>query len=455
MNFNRCRDGVVALCLFGALSQLITGCMSSGISTTSMDSLAPDGSSGGSSGSGGGSSGGAGGGGGSSAPVAQVSVGAVQKQSLNLATSVSVPVTIQSLNGFAGEVNLAVDQKVLSANDPLGTISVSVAAGVTGPTGMVQTGSIASTGAPGVTGSSVTLTAGGSAQATVTITTTVSSPDLNSFVNLNASTSNGAVVVSQIPVQVNAIYEVDVDGPPGSIEKWSTPVGSTIEFTQHTGGVTLIFKNMDTTAPSNANKAHRIHSSGTAFLHEGDGAMGKSEGLGAVGTTSPATIDNPMPAPSAAPSGMPAETVGDTYIAIVTSQVPKISDTYYCHNHEDAATAGRKMVFNAFSAPTVIGNSGNPNASFKYITTNVITPMCASCHVTANPPDGGIDLSSYAAVIAGGTVQPGSPAGSSFYIQLGPDGDMPSTASGTRGTPVSAQLLQDISDWISDGAKNN
>jgi hypothetical protein len=135
------------------------------------------------------------------------------------------------------------------------------------------------------------------------------------------------------------------------------------------------------------------------------------------------------------------------YSVMVTSQSAMLTETSYDHNNENGGVAGRKFVFNAFSVPPVIGGSGNPNASYAYIKANMVTPMCASCHVSAQ--DGGVNLSSYTSTL--NYLQKGSSSGSALYIAIAAGGTMPENDPGS----VSAALVKDVQDWINDGANNN
>jgi hypothetical protein len=332
----------------------------------------------------------------------------VSAQQVNLGSTISVPVTIQSQNGYAGMVNLSIDNKALAANDPMDTISVSVMP------------------------SSVDLSSGESAQVTVSVTTLSNAPDLVSSINLIAATASGQVV-SAIPLQVMAIFEVDILGPQGASENWSVAAGSTVKFTQHKNGIRVNFVNK---YAGQASGTVRIHSSATAFQHQG------GEGLGLPGQTM-----TPTATQGATGSAAASVTAGDTYSVMITSQSSQLKDTAYDHNHENGGTAGRNFVFNAYSAPATIGNSGNPNASYAYIKANVVTPMCATCHVASQL--GGVDLSSYASTL--NYLQKGSASGSSLYVSIAPGGSMPQGNPGS----VSAALVKDVQDWIDDGALNN
>lgn len=70
---------------------------------------------------------------------------------------------------------------------------------------------------------------------------------------------------------------------------------------------------------------------------------------------------------------------------------------------------------------------------------------CASCHGSRGPK-GGIDLSSYEAIMASRSVRPGN-ANSSRLFRVIKSGKMPPAG------PLPAELQQKIEKWINDGAK--
>ncbi len=87
-------------------------------------------------------------------------------------------------------------------------------------------------------------------------------------------------------------------------------------------------------------------------------------------------------------------------------------------------------------------------SNFNAIDTNVISVSCASCH-SGPTPQGGIDLSTYAAIIASGTVTAGNAEASTFYTEI-LSGDMP------PGDEVIDPLyVQAIKAWIDNGASEN
>jgi hypothetical protein len=346
--------------------------------------------------------------------AAQVGIGTVSPQTMNLGVSTSVPVTLMSQNGFAGTLALSVNTALLTAQDPNKTFTVSVSP------------------------ASVTLTAGGTATANVSITSTTESPDLSSTITLVATPTTGSATTAQIPLTVNAVYEVDIMSVGTTKEEvWSLAFGSKTSFATHTGGITINFVNKDTTQASGF---YRVHSSATAFLHQG------TEGLGLPGTATPSINDG-----KAAASTDSAVTLGPVYTVVVTSQTAKLSDTYYDHNHETAT--GRSLIFNAFAVPTPIAKSGNPNASYAFLQTNLFgSAQCVSCHSASAAPTmgNGVNLSTYAGVLTQLTA--GSAVGSPLYVNIATG-----TATMPQGNPgsVSATLQTDLENWINDGAANN
>lgn len=349
-------------------------------------------------------------------PPAPLAINAVSAQSMNLGVTLSIPITIQPMNGYSGPVSLSLDKKVIAANDPMGTITASISP------------------------ATVNLSGSTPASATVTVNTTSASPDMISSLQVLATSSTGAQISRTIPLTVNAVFEVDIINAgtldTNGIEDWSIAAGTTTSFTTHPNGLQINFCNKDTVEKSGF---YRIHSSGTAFLHQG------SEGLGLPGTMTPDVNDGTV-----AKSKLEALTVGPCYTVNVLSQVAKLTNIYYDHNNETPAKATRTMVFNAFAAPAKIGNSGNPDASFAYIEKNLIATQCMSCHVTSPATLGNnVNLGTYAGMLS--QVQAGSYLGSPLYVQIAAGGTMPLGSPGT----VSTALLKDVEDWINDGALNN
>ena len=82
----------------------------------------------------------------------------------------------------------------------------------------------------------------------------------------------------------------------------------------------------------------------------------------------------------------------------------------------------------------------------------IFEARCIRCHGTSRQ-NGGLRLDSYAALMAGGTdglvVAPGDAAGS-VLVRLITEGEMPKNSS-----PLSAEQIKLISDWINAGALDN
>ena len=82
----------------------------------------------------------------------------------------------------------------------------------------------------------------------------------------------------------------------------------------------------------------------------------------------------------------------------------------------------------------------------------IFEARCTRCHGTSRQ-NGGLMLNSYAALMAGGTdglvVAPGDAAGS-VLVRLITEGEMPKNSS-----PLSAEQITLISDWINAGALDN
>lgn len=85
--------------------------------------------------------------------------------------------------------------------------------------------------------------------------------------------------------------------------------------------------------------------------------------------------------------------------------------------------------------------------SFATLQTTIISAKCSSCHSGASAA-GGIDLSTYEKIMKSGTVVPGNPDSSSFYLSVA-RGSMPPGAS------LAASDVTRIRDWIASGAENN
>lgn len=85
----------------------------------------------------------------------------------------------------------------------------------------------------------------------------------------------------------------------------------------------------------------------------------------------------------------------------------------------------------------------NPNAKFSYLSANVFTKKCNSCHGGA----GGFSFNTYTNTIK--ALTPGNPAGSPLYTSVN-SGGMPK-----GGAKLPAADIKAIYDWIAAGAPNN
>jgi len=82
----------------------------------------------------------------------------------------------------------------------------------------------------------------------------------------------------------------------------------------------------------------------------------------------------------------------------------------------------------------------------------ILTSSCADCH-GGNQTKAGLDLTKYESLMAGsfdGTVITTGNAAESLLIQMSSSGKMPK-----RGSKLTADQIQIISDWINAGALNN
>ena len=108
-----------------------------------------------------------------------------------------------------------------------------------------------------------------------------------------------------------------------------------------------------------------------------------------------------------------------------------------------------------------------PPETFRGVSRSIFSTTCVSCH-HANQPnepsEAGIDLSSYAGLMAANQnaanprhspfIIAGDPEHSKMYIAL-KAGKMPKNEDDTPGTKLSDELIQNIYDWIKAGALNN
>lgn len=102
--------------------------------------------------------------------------------------------------------------------------------------------------------------------------------------------------------------------------------------------------------------------------------------------------------------------------------------------------------------PTLEATAASEQASFSADVLPILEANCQRCHGTTRA-DAGLDLSSYAGVMAssrgGPIVTPGS-AGNSLLVQVIATGRMPRGAS-----KLSDADIQTISDWVDAGAPDN
>lgn len=88
--------------------------------------------------------------------------------------------------------------------------------------------------------------------------------------------------------------------------------------------------------------------------------------------------------------------------------------------------------------PTPTPAPTNPNATYSYISKNILQVHCTSCHS---------GFKSYSGTL--GYVSAGKPGSSSFYTEVN-SGGMPKGSG-----KLSSASIQAIKDWITAGAKNN
>ncbi|MGZ3722756.1 MAG: hypothetical protein ACXVA9_07500 [Bdellovibrionales bacterium] len=327
-----------------------------------------------------------------------IKVSDIPMQTANLGTKIVVPVNFTVPSSYSGTLKLEVLAPELKVLDPGAGIKFSF-----------QPATLAITG-------------GGQAAATLTIDVTTLAPsfDLSMFHVHASDMSNSAIVAdASVPLSVKAIYEVQLFGrlnaASASPEKWSVAIGSVTSFISHPEGLSFKFVNMDKLS------VHRVHSSGGPIAHEGNDMA--------------ASVDGTLP--------------GGNYAIMIAPSATKGASAVYCHDHEGGGQI-RTFQFNVPVVPVVTlpVASGNPNAKFAFINTNVIQSQCIACH-SAAALQGGVNLSTYNNVLA--FLTKGDSSISALYLAVAqPGGAMP-----LNGTPLSAALVKDISDWINDGAANN
>lgn len=94
------------------------------------------------------------------------------------------------------------------------------------------------------------------------------------------------------------------------------------------------------------------------------------------------------------------------------------------------------------------GGSVPITPTFSAINNSILRPSCVSCH-SGGSAQGGVNLSSYQALINSSVVRPGDADKSDLYIQI-ETGRMPRGAS-----KLSQESAKVIFDWIEAGALNN
>lgn len=105
-------------------------------------------------------------------------------------------------------------------------------------------------------------------------------------------------------------------------------------------------------------------------------------------------------------------------------------------------TTGTTPPVTATPAPTASGST----ATFTEVNTQILQPLCVSCHGSGASPD----LSSYSSFATNTTfVVPGNAAQSLLY-QMVQSGSMPQ-----GGTALNSTQLSLIQEWIDEGALNN
>lgn len=339
--------------------------------------------------------------------IQQISIAQPAAITTQLGLQEQVPLQISGNSTYSGTVNLSILESELSAIDTAGAIKFSF-------------NPAAVTISPGVTATSTL---------TVTIGTMAPSFAASLFhIQANdsaAPTISGAV---SVPLQVQAIFDVYMFGPVtkgvASPETFSLAPGSITKFISHSEGLTVRFHNMDS-------EVHLVHSSGGPIPHE-------SVDVPYTGTT---TIGLP-------PSPDGGKTAGGIYTNVVKAGTVAQTSQVYCHLHEGGKEI-RTLQFNVpIAAATPPPPINNPDATFTYINTSMVQAACINCHSSV-VMDGGVDLSSYASVLA--WVAKDNPSISPLYVDI--SGTNPPMPKG--GPPLAPAIVQDVSDWITIGAPND
>jgi hypothetical protein len=280
-----------------------------------------------------------------------------------------------------------------------------------------------------ITPSVIAVAANSSYNFTVHSVATQAAPDLALHYHVIARDAAGAVrKESQMVTDfaVNPVFEITIGtGNALNTVLWSTDLVNAgtgvaakqpVNLIAHKNGVTLRFSNMDVKGP------HIIHGSGL-IPHQNTSTSIRSLAAGAVN-----------------PAG---KTYVDSYDVKVTSTTASGSGTYYLHDAESGAKAG-KVTFNA-NAATVHPPVIDPTATYTKLASTILQTKCVSCHSAGNP-SGGFDLSSFNATLK--TAVPYDAVSSSLYSSV--LANMP-----LGGNALSSTELDLIKNWINNGAMNN
>ncbi|WP_413290947.1 c-type cytochrome [Bdellovibrio sp. HCB337] len=149
-------------------------------------------------------------------------------------------------------------------------------------------------------------------------------------------------------------------------------------------------------------------------------------------TPAPTPVPTPVPTPTPTPAPTPVPTPTPTPVPTpkptpVPTPVPTPTPT-------------PTPVPTPTPAPTPVPN---PNATFTYISVNVLQKRCNSCHGGA----GGFSFNTYTNTLK--AVKVGNPTGSVLYTEVN-SGSMPQ-----GGAKLPAADIKAIYDWIAAGAPNN
>jgi uncharacterized membrane protein len=198
-----------------------------------------------------------------------------------------------------------------------------------------------------------------------------------------------------------------------------------------------------------ASRLYTVVASGT--MPKGGSPLSQDE-TGAIFTWilqgAPEYVPTAAPAPTPVPAPAPTPTTSST--PTPTPPVPAPTGTPTCSPNGNESETGACPQPTPAPSPSGTGTpipSPTVSATFAAVYKNVLQPRCVSCHSGSGAPRG-IDLSSYAQVMATGSVVAGSPSQSSLYTATS-SGIMP------PGGALPASEVQLISAWIAAGAPNN